>query len=52
LIKDENVVHELQHLIIQYEIGRIDPLLIRVVNQLSKKRRTSKELHLSAQIGE
>jgi hypothetical protein len=52
LIKDERVMHELQHLIRQYEIGRVDPLLTRVVNQVYRKRRTSKELHLSAQIGD
>jgi hypothetical protein len=52
LIKDERVVHELQHLIRQYEIGRVDPMLSRVVNQVSRKRRTRKELHLSAQIGD
>jgi hypothetical protein len=50
LIKDKRVVRELQHLIRQYEIGRLDPLLSRVLNQVSIKRRTSKELHLSAQI--
>ena len=52
LIKDERVVQELQHLIRQYEIGRIDPLLSRAMNQVSRKRRTSKELHHSAQIGD
>jgi hypothetical protein len=52
LIKDEKVVQEIQHLIRQYEVGRIDPLLSRDVNQVSRKRRTNKELHLSAQIGE
>jgi hypothetical protein len=52
LIKDEKDVQELQHLIRQYEVGRIDTLLSRVVNQVSRKRRTSKELHLSAQIGD
>jgi hypothetical protein len=52
LIKDEKFVQELQHLIRQYEVGRIDPLLSRDVNQVSRKRRTNKELHLSAQIGE
>jgi urease gamma subunit len=31
LIKDEKVVQELQHLVRQYEIGRIDPMLSRVV---------------------
>jgi hypothetical protein len=36
----------------QYEIGRVDPMLSRVVNQVSRKRRTRKELHLSAQIGD
>jgi hypothetical protein len=50
LIKDERVVHELQHLIRQYEIGRIDPLLSKDVNQVSRKRRKIKELHLSAHI--
>jgi hypothetical protein len=52
LIKDERAVQELQHLIRQYEIGRVDPMLSRVVNQVSRKRRTSKELDLSAQIGD
>jgi hypothetical protein len=50
LIKYERVVHELQHLIRQYEIGRVDPLLSRVVNKAFGKRRKSKELHLSSQI--
>jgi hypothetical protein len=39
LIKDERVVQELQHLIRQYEIGRVDPLLNKVVHQVSRKRR-------------
>jgi hypothetical protein len=52
LIQDESVVQELQNLIRQYEIGRIDPLLNKSVHQISKKRRTNKELHLNAQIGE
>jgi hypothetical protein len=30
----------------------MDPLLNNNVHQLSKKRRTNKELHLNAQIGE
>jgi hypothetical protein len=47
-IKDERVVQELQHLIIQYDIGRVDPMLNRVVNHVSRKWRTSKELHLSS----
>jgi hypothetical protein len=51
LIKDEKVVQELQHLVRQYEIGRIDRMLSRDVNQVSRKIRTNKELHLSAQIG-
>jgi hypothetical protein len=50
LIKDERFLQELQHLLRQYEIGRIYHLLSRVVNQISRKRRTSEELHLSAQI--
>jgi hypothetical protein len=52
LIKDEKVVQELQHLVGQYEIRRIDPMLSRVVNQVSRKKRANKELHLSAQIGD
>jgi hypothetical protein len=32
LIKDERVVQELQYLIRQYEIGRVDPLLNKVVH--------------------
>jgi hypothetical protein len=52
LIKYEKVVQELQHLVRQYEMGKIDPMLSRVVNQVSRKRRTNKELHLSAQIGD
>jgi hypothetical protein len=52
LIKDKRVLPELQYLIRQYEIGRIDPLLSRVVNKISRKRRTIKELHLSSQIGD
>jgi hypothetical protein len=52
LSKHERHVQELQHLIRQYYIGRIDPLLSRDVNQISRKRRTSKELHLSAHIGD
>jgi hypothetical protein len=52
LIKDERVVQELQNLIKQYEIGRIDPLLNRAVHQVSRKRRINKELHLNAQIGD
>jgi hypothetical protein len=52
LIRDENVVQELQNLTRQYELGKIDPLLNREVHQIGKKRRTNKELHLNAQIGE
>jgi CRISPR/Cas system CSM-associated protein Csm2 small subunit len=52
LIQDENAVQELQNLIKQYELGKIDPLLNRAVHQIGKKRRTNKELHLNAQIGE
>jgi hypothetical protein len=39
LIQDESIVQELQNLIIQYELGKIDPLLNREVHQISKKRR-------------
>jgi hypothetical protein len=52
LIKDERAIHELQHLIPKYEPGKVYPLLNRVVHQVSKKRRTNKELHLNAQIGD
>ena len=50
LLKDESVVQELQKFIRQYELGKVDPLLSREVHQVSKKRRTNKELHLNAQI--
>jgi hypothetical protein len=50
LIKDESVVQDIQNFIRQYELGKIDPLLNKIVHQLSKKRRTNKELHLNAQI--
>jgi hypothetical protein len=52
LIQDKNVVQELQDLIKQYELGKIDSLLNREVHQIGKRRRTNKELHLNAQIGE
>jgi hypothetical protein len=52
LVQDESIVQELQNLIRQYELGKIDPLLNREVHQIGKKRRTNKELHLNAQIGE
>jgi hypothetical protein len=52
LIKDERVVQELQNFIIQYEIGRIAPLLNKEVHQVSRKRRKNMELHLNSQIGD
>jgi hypothetical protein len=52
LIQDESVVQELQNLIRQYKLGKVDPLLSREVHQISKKRRKNKELHLNTQIGE
>ena len=52
LVQDESVVQELQNLIRQYELGKIDPLLNREVHQIGKKRRTNKELHFNSQIGE
>jgi hypothetical protein len=52
LIQDESIVQELQNLIRQYELGKIDPLLNRAVYQIAKKRRKNKELHLNAQIRE
>jgi hypothetical protein len=48
LIQDKGVVQELQDLIKQYEIGKIDPLLSRAIHQIQKRRRTNKELHLNA----
>ena len=52
LIKDESIVQELKNLIRQYELEKVDPLLSRSVHQISKKRRTNKELHMNSQIGE
>jgi hypothetical protein len=52
LVQDESVVQELQNLIRQYELGKIDPLMNRALHQIGKKRRKNKELHLNAQIGE
>jgi hypothetical protein len=52
LIQDENVVQELQNLIKQYELEKIDPLLNREVHQIGRNIRKKKELHLNAQIGE
>ena len=52
LIQDKSVVQELQNLSKQYEIGKIESLLNRAVHQIGKRRRTNKELHLNAQIGE
>jgi hypothetical protein len=52
VIKDEKAIQELQNLVRQYEIGRVDPLLNKAVHKLSKKRRKNKELHMNAQIGE
>jgi hypothetical protein len=52
LIKDEKSIQELLNLVRQYEVGRLDPLLNKVVHQLSKKGRTNKELHLNSHIGE
>jgi hypothetical protein len=50
LIKDERVVQELQNLIRQYELGKVDPLPSREIHQVSKTRRTNKELHLNDHI--
>jgi hypothetical protein len=52
LIKDKRAIKKIQHLIRQCEIGIIDPILSRVVNQISRKRRTNKELHLNVHIGD
>jgi hypothetical protein len=46
LIKYEKVVQELQHLVRQYEIGRIDPLLSRAMNQVSRKRKKKRNYTL------
>jgi hypothetical protein len=50
LIQDKGIVQEIQNLFRHYEIGKIDPLLNRVVHQIEKRRRTNKELYLNAQI--
>jgi hypothetical protein len=42
LIQDDKDVQELQSLIRQYDIEKVDPLLNRVVDQIGKKRRTNK----------
>ena len=42
LIPDESVIQELQNLIRQYELGKIDPLLNREIHQIGKRRRTNK----------
>jgi hypothetical protein len=42
LIKDETTIKELQNLVKKYDIGRVDPLLNKAVNHLSKKRRKNK----------
>ena len=52
LIQDERVVQDIQNLIRQYELGKVDPLLNREVHQFYKKRRKNKELHLNSQIGD
>jgi hypothetical protein len=52
LIQDERAVQELQNLIRQYELGKIDPLLNRELHQIGMKRRKNKELHLNSQTGE
>jgi hypothetical protein len=52
VIKDEKAIQELQNLVRQYEIGRVDPLMNKAVHQLSKKIRTNKELHLYARVRE
>jgi hypothetical protein len=51
-INDERAMQELQHLIKQYAIGGVDPMLNKVVHQISRKTRKNKELHLNAQIGD
>jgi hypothetical protein len=52
LIQDKGIVQELHNLIRHYELGNIEPLLNMAVHQIGKRRRTNKELHLNAQIGE
>jgi hypothetical protein len=42
LIQDKCVVQELQDLIKQYELRKIDPLLNRAVHQIGKRRRKNK----------
>jgi hypothetical protein len=39
LLKDGKAIHELQNLVKQYELGKIDPLLNRAVHQIGKKEK-------------
>ena len=41
-IQDKSDVQELQDLIKQYELGKIESLLNRAVHQIGKRRRTNK----------
>ncbi len=50
MIIDAHAIQELCQLIKHYELGKDEPLLTRAVNQVSRKKRSAKELHLSAQI--
>jgi hypothetical protein len=50
LIKDENAVQYLQNLIRQYELGKVDPLLNKVVHKLSKKRRKIRNYTLTLKL--
>ena len=52
MIIDEYATQKLHHLIKKYEMGKVEPLLNKLVNQVSRKRRSTKELHLSTQIGD
>ncbi len=52
MIIDGQTIQELQHLKKPYEMGKVEPMLNKEMNQVSRKRRLAKELHLSTQIGD
>jgi hypothetical protein len=39
LIQDESIVQEIQNLIRQYDLGKVDTLLNKEVHQIARKRR-------------
>ncbi len=50
MISDAHAIQELNQLIKHYELGKVEPLMTRAFNQVSRKKRSAKELHLNAQI--